>query len=512
MILTFRTIRLSNTNLKDSSRSTALFAALLFVSHPVQTQAVTYIVQRFASMATMFYLLTLVLYIKWRLKTTEQQSSRLLSFLRKQESIQFRLWIPAFSGMTGSLLLYLAVLVSVVLAMKTKETAFTIPFVIALYEFMFFKGKTARRILYLMPFFLMMLIIPLSYLSLAGMDRTFGELISDVGEATAIRHTSRLEYLLTEFRVIVTYLRLLFLPVNQNFVYDYPVFHSFFEPPVFLSLLFLLSILCLGFYLYYRSRITDRALRIAAFGIFWFFITLSVESGVIPLHPIQEHRVYLPSVGFFTAVATALFVLIGRLKNQKVKKAVVIAFFLVPFILACAAYARNAVWQSEIGLWEDVIKKSPGSEDARINLGIVYKSKGLFDKAIEQHAIAIKLNPNNANAYNCLGTVYLAKGLTDRAIKYYETALSLNSDYADAHFNLANVYLDKGLTDMAIAHYKSDIRLIPDDAEAHFNLGLAYQKKGMMYEARKEFDAARLIDPALYQARQPQIRKHGKEK
>ncbi|HWR57705.1 MAG TPA: hypothetical protein VN328_02350, partial [Thermodesulfovibrionales bacterium] len=277
-----------------------LAVALLFVCHPVQTQAVTYIVQRFSSLATLLYLLSLVLYIKWRLGQQESGVRRQETEVRSKKSAGNPLSAMRYA-------LYALSLISAVLAMKTKEIAFTLPLVIALYEFMFFDGGLKKRMLYLVPLLLTMLIIPLS---LMGSTKPLGEIIGDVSEATRVGTAlPRWDYLFTQFRVIVTYIRLLFFPVSQNLDYDYPVYHSFLDPNVFLSFLFLLSIIGIGMWLAYRSWFMahrkrlkangapDNELsaiscqRLIAFGIFWFFITLSVESSVIPIADvIFEHR------------------------------------------------------------------------------------------------------------------------------------------------------------------------------------------------------------------------------
>jgi hypothetical protein len=177
-----------------------LGAGLLFAVHPLQTQAVTYIVQRFASLATLFYLGSLVLYSRARLAQTKG---------------------PSIAWYVGSVL-------CAVCAMKTKEIAFTLPVMIVLYELFFFRGKLVKRFMVLVPLLLTMLIIPLSIL---GVDRPLGEIIGDIGDATQAQSTlSRWEYLATQGRVIMTYLRLVVLPVNQNLDYDYPVSRSFGEP------------------------------------------------------------------------------------------------------------------------------------------------------------------------------------------------------------------------------------------------------------------------------------------
>jgi hypothetical protein len=249
IILTLRTPLLRNSDSNCHSHLMALLGALFFISHPIQTQAVTYITQRYASLATLFCLVSITMYIQSRLTHSEEITERLKS------KRKFRLAVYYFLS-----------IISAVLAMKTKEMAFTLPVIIALYEVMFFEGRLKSRILYLIPFLLTMLIIPLT---LIGIDKPLEDLIGDVSETTKGQaNLSRLDYLFTQFRVIVTYIRLLFLPINQALIYDYPIYYSFFDPNVILSFLFLSVILGLGVYLLYRSRSAYLYSRLIAFGIF----------------------------------------------------------------------------------------------------------------------------------------------------------------------------------------------------------------------------------------------------
>jgi tetratricopeptide (TPR) repeat protein len=504
VVLTFRTPRMETSALAPRSRYIALLSALLFVSHPVQTQAVTYIVQRFASLATCFYLVSLACYIISRLSV---------------RTMPQRVY-------------YVLALLSAVLAMKTKEMAFTLPLAIALYEVMFFKGTLSKRFVRLVPLLLTMLIIPLSLLSF---DMPAGEIMEDIGDKTTVQDMSRIDYLLTEFRVIVTYIRLLFLPINQNLDYDYPVYHSFFAPPVFLSFLLLLALCALGVYLYYASRIVNHESRFIAFGIFWFFITLSMESTLVPLHVIYEHRVYLPSAGASWAISTGAFLLLGGLKGKNVKAFAVSSFILLPLVLSYAAYERNNVWKTELSLWEDVIKKSPKKARAHNNLGMAYEAEGLTDKAIKQYLLAIKLKPDDYGAHNNLGLAYQNKGEIGKAIKSYQMALRINPYFVNAHsnigiaygikgsldkaiehfltalkiqpynlkvlLNLGSAYYRSGLFDKAIDQYNTSLQFHPNNTHAHYYLGLVYLKKGLQNKARREFEAALQIDPAHQQAR-----------
>ncbi|MBI4691373.1 MAG: tetratricopeptide repeat protein, partial [Nitrospirae bacterium] len=476
------------------SSSIALFSALIFVCHPIQTQAVTYIVQRFASLATFFYLLSLVMYIKFRIHDTRytiQDKENHESCIMNRESciVSYASWI-----------MYLASLFSAVLAMKTKEIAFTLPLIITLYEFMFFNDSQFtihdsrfKRILYLIPLLLTMLIIPLTLISI---DKPAGELIDDISEITkGNTYLSRWEYLITEFRVIITYVRLTFLPINQNLDYDYPVYNSFLNPEVFLAFMVLLIFFAFGIYLFYASRVTHHALRLVAFGIFWFFITLFIESGIIPLsNVIFEHRVYLPGIGFIIAFSTATFYVLHFRANIPL-----VTYYLLlatPIIIfPPSTYQRNIIWMDSVSLWEDVVKKSPGKARGHYNLGLTYYGQRQQDKAIQEYKVAVRLMPDYPEAHYNLGNAFIDKGWIDEAIEQYKTVIRLMPDYAEAYNNLANAYDDKGWSDMAVEYYQTTVRLKPDYPTAHYNLGIAYEKKGLTDKAMIEYQTAVRLSP-----------------
>jgi tetratricopeptide (TPR) repeat protein len=550
--LTFRTpffMSFQNSISKQNVSIGAFLASGLFAVHPLQTESVTYITQRFTSLATFFYLLSLVMYIKWR-KDKEQQVKR---------------YAP-------HAMLYAISLLSAVLAMKTKEIAFTLPVCITVYEFMFFRGKLIKRVLCLIPLLLTMLLIPMTLLSLNAPP---GDIAGDMGEVTRDGYTDipRSSYLFTQFRVIVTYIRLLFLPINQNLDYNYPVYHSLLDPAVFLSFIFLLLVFGLGVYLYRISRITHYTLRITAFGIFWFFITLSVESSVIPIRDIIfEHRVYLPSVGFFMALTGAIGAGMERWGSRTAyaKKAIIYVMLAVMLSLSVATYARNTVWKESVRLWENAVEGSPHKARPHYELGVAYFTLGRIDEAINEYQIALKLDPDYFSAHNNLGLAYFnqgrideaineyqivlkldpeyfgalnnlgnayavqgrlaeaikeyqtalkinpdfdegyynlgfayeSQGRTDEAIKEYQTALKLNPDYVDAHNNLGNIYAAQGRIAEAIEEYQAALKIHPDNADVHYNLGITYEEQGEIAEAIKEYQIALKIKPDFAQARQ----------
>jgi hypothetical protein len=426
----------------------AFFTALLFAVHPVQTQAVTYIVQRFASLATMLWMLSLVSYI------------------------QSRLLPGTDSGGIKRSALYMLSLISAILAMKTKEFALLLPIVIAMYDLMFLEGSLKKRFQRLTPIILTMTIVPLSLISssVSGLGKSDAKIW---GQQEII---SRADYLFTQFRVIVTYIRLLLFPANQRFDYDYPIYRSFFIPEVVISFLLLLMIFLGGVCLLGLSRDSARKnrhlYRLMAFGIFWFFITISAESSIIPIADvIFEHRLYLPSIGFFLALVSAVELLrVQWPERTSVQTSLVVALMLVATGLSVATYARNSFWGDRVGFLENEVRLSPGKDRPRTLLGVMYGELGRMDEAVYQLKIATATNPKYGGAHYNLAITYLRMGRLDEAASEYKQTIALKFDYADAHASLGEIYEKQGLLEEAASEYSIALMLSPMSEKTQNNL------------------------------------------
>ncbi len=473
ILLLFRTPKIVSSDLTINARRMAFATALLFISHPIQTQAVTYIVQRFASLAALFYLLAVVCYLKWRQAESTGQS--------------FTLTGIGWYGLT---------LLSTVLAMKTKEISFTLPIMLVLIEVVFFQRRERSRWLPLIPFLFSLLIIPFSRLDVVGgAEEGFAK------ETTVI---SRSEYLFTQFRVIVTYLRLLFLPIHQNLDYDYPIYSSFSEPSVLLSFLFLCTLFGLSIYLVFSSRASS---RLMGFGMLWFFLTLSIESSIIPIRDvIFEHRLYLPSVGFFVScligisrVGQYLVPIKGRPGSFSRSSDWVFLFLLAVMIFSfsLATYQRNQIWTDRIALWEDVVKKSPNNIRAHNNLGLQYRAAGRLEDAMRQYQIILDSDPDYAVGHNNLAAVLEEQAKVDEAIIHYNLALQFKPNYLKPHMSLGLILGKQGRIDEAIPHFLEVLRINPSDALAHNQLAVALAKQGRFDESVPHFSRAIEIDPTL---------------
>jgi tetratricopeptide (TPR) repeat protein len=462
VLVSFRTPVLSGGRLSGRSSLAALGAALVFVAHPLQTEAVVYIFQRFASLVSFFFLLSVTAYAKFRLSGAGPGR---------------RAW-------------YALSVLSACCAMLTKENAFTLPVAILLYEGFFFRGDRMKRVLPLVPLMGTLLIVPALYLTSGGGDTATGALVS-----AGYAELSRGEYLFTQFRVIVTYARLLLLPVNQNIDYDYPLQGALFEPEVILSLLGILAA-GLGAFLLFRRSVREPALRFVSYGIIWFFLTLAVESSVIPIPMLMnEYRVYLPSAGLFAAFVTAVVLLSGTMRRAYGRALVILVIGVLPLLLAGATYARNSRWETRISLWEDTVAKSPMRARAHNNLGRSYEAAGRLEEAGKEFERAVSLFPEYAEARNNLGIAHLRSGAVNEAVEQFKKALELKPDYPEARSNLGNAFMQRGQTTRAIREYRAALRLKPDYPDGHFNLGLAYLAAGSADAARRSFSEALRLRP-----------------
>ena len=449
--LLFITPELKMHRLRKYTKTVALVAALLFVSHPVQTQAVTYIVQRTTSLAAFFYLLSIALYIKARIH------------LDRKERLH--------------ILYYAISLITALLAMFTKEIAITLPVCILVTEYFFFSPslkQLARKFSYFWYMLLLIFVVPAT----SVLSRP--EIITASGFAAETDTISRPIYLLTQFNVISRYLGLLFFPINQSIDYDYPIARGFFELTTFSSFLLLASLFTIGLILF-------RKFRLVSFGIIWFFLSLVVESSVIPIRDvIFEHRLYLPSVGIFLSVSCLLFHGLGERRK--------IIFALSAFIICVASLTtitRNVVWRAPILLWNDAIKKAPNKARPYLNRGVWYSNLLKSDLALKDYNHVIHIKKNAPNAYLNRGILYMEKGEYEYAITEFDKAISYQPFLAYAYANKAVAQMLMGQEYQAYKNWYKAARIEPENAffmnglgsackrTKHYNLAILYFTKAI---------------------------------
>jgi tetratricopeptide (TPR) repeat protein len=458
-------------------RALPLVAGLLFTVHPLATQAVTYVVQRFTSLATLFYLLAVVLYLVARLE------------LRAEGRWSRR----AALAYAGSLL-------AAVAAMKTKEIGVTLPLVALGCELLLFERP--RRIGLVGPIFAAALLVPLAVWMKGGGT---ADLLEDASRLTAeTQQISRWDYALTQTRVVARYLRLLVLPAGQNFDHDLRISRSL-DPAVLACALLLLAVVALAVVAWLRARKVGDPFGLVWFlGVAWFFVTISVESSFIPIRDVLvEHRTYLPDVGASLALGAALLRGIELLHARSVVAPPAAVVGLVVLALGVTAWVRNGTWHDEVTLWSDVVAKSPGKPRAHDFLGSALFARGASEEAIREYRKVIELAPGTAEAaraHSNIGAVHRARGRVDDAIREYEEAIALQPDLARAHLNLGMAYEAEGRLEDATGEYRAVLRLPGldlDRAKAHSSLGAILLRQGRAAEAVQEIEAALALASGL---------------
>ena len=440
MFITLKTPNVKNLIPVKDHQWIALVVALIFVSHPLATQSVTYIIQRTASMVTLFYLFAITLYLKGRLN---QGSTSL--------SIGY----------------FITALIAAIFALFTKENAFTIPLVILLVEISLFK-RDKIIVNFSKPRIILGCIVFLSFLLLlfSRVSSSFFETIPP-----SFGHTYTVtpwNYLLTQFSVIAKYIQLLCFPINLNFDYDYAISNSLIEPRTFLSLGFLSALVGLSIYLFKKQKLIS-------FGIMWFFITISIESSFIPLADlIFEHRTYLPSVGFFMILTIGIYQLMWQ-KNKKIALGLI---FLIIGTNSFATYQRNKVWKNEGTLWNDVIAKSPNKARPYLCRGNYYKNLKRNREALSDFTKSISLNPTYIEPYNNKGTTLYNEGLLTEALSYLNYAIENSPDYTEAYINKGIVLATQKKYSKALENFNKAIAIEPNNADIYINRSLTYLNMG----------------------------------
>lgn len=424
----------------------ALAVALLFAVHPINASAVTYVTQRFTSLATLLYLLAIVAYLRGR----------------------------AAPSVRGAAPYLVASLLATALAMDTKEIAFTLPVTLTLVEATFLAGPWRRRALRLAPFYATMLIIPVTLWSSVAADVGVAQHAIQVTDLMNLDHLPRASYLLTQFPVLVTYLRLLLVPVGLNFDHDFPVFHSLLDPPVVASCCALAMLLALGVQLLAWAGRGGSPFhanhRIGAFGILFFFLTISMSSSVIPINDvINEYRVYLPSVGLYLLLVSGADTALRRAfpppEGPGVRGGIALTAAVALCLLAGATIARNHTWRSGLTFWEDAGRKSPGKLRVARQLATEYLTGGMPGAAVDTLQTLIRLNPDLGRPHFFLGEVYLVTGRIDDAIAEFKRAMAVRSDVAEIHLGLARAYLAQGRRALAADALDAVERLEPGSAD-----------------------------------------------
>jgi len=446
----------------DSIVMIPVFASLLFLVHPLQTESVTYITQRFTSLGTGFYLATVLLYV--------------LSILSKAR--------------VTKILLYSGSLATLILGMQTKEFVFTAPFSLCLISIIVLRKSIWATLRSLVPHMACLVIVPFMVLivneDLAGNAPSLG-----AGKIMNFSGFTQSEYAITQLRVVLSYFRLLVLPYNLNFDPDYPLFKSVIHPEIILSIIIWAAFLAAVLMLLKRTARSIEA-DLVLFSLLWFPLLLCVSSSIVPLPDLMsEHRTYLPSLAFCIGMTAHVQSLRQRYSVEWGARLAVGMCILIA-LFSLLTIQRNNVYSSRLVLWSDTSSKSPMKARPAMALGNICVETGQDDGAFEWLNKAITLNPHYQEAYLSLGSFFMDNGMPNNAIDLYETYLASHIPETRILSNLALAYQSVGDPYRAIEVMKSASTNEPDDeklliiiAELLFHLDRDQEAQLYLEQAKK---------------------------
>jgi len=404
----------------ENAAAVAWVSAVIWLVHPVQTESVTYVIQRTESLMGLFYLLTLYVAIR------AMQSQR------------------PFGWSVLSV-------ICCALGMGSKEVMVTAPVLVLLYDRAFFAGSFAaalqrRRWL---------------YASLAATWVILAALLWSCPRQEQIEGFSiagSLNYAMNQGVVIVHYLRLVVWPKGLCLDYFWPVAKNWgkLAAPE-LAVLWMAAVTVWGLI---RNRLWS-------YPLVWFFGTLAVTSSFVPVKDLVfEHRIYLPLAGLVTLLVMSGYTAAEYSAKQfRIYRAYYIAFTLAAGIiiaLTCVTVNRNKDYNSVLSIWQSVLKVSPDNARAYNGIGVALQSQGRLDEAVSYYQRSIQLSPDYADVHNNIGAVLQLQGKSDQAVSYFRKAVSLNPDFAEAYSNLGSVLTSQGRFDEAISCYLQSLQIKPD--------------------------------------------------
>jgi protein O-mannosyl-transferase len=437
----------------------ALLSAALWALNPINTQAVTYIVQRMASMAAMFYVMAMYFYL--RARQTPSIRAATAWFM-----------LCAFTGL---------------LAVGSKENAAMLPVSLLLMEYTLIKQPeklvTRKRLILLAAAFTAIVAVAATINGTSFFDP------ARLLESYEKRPFTLWERILTQPRIMVFYLTLIFYPMPHrlSICHDIHVSTGLFSPPETIAAIVGLAGLAA------LAVLSRKRFPLFSFAILFFFANHVVESTILPLELIFEHRNYLPSMVLFVPMIAAIYGSWHRLSNPGFMKFCIssgLTLLLIGF--GSATHMRNHVWENEGTLWSDASLKAPGLMRPRVNLGKYFYTLGRYDDALANNVISLSLRPiHRLNEpcvpYHNIGLEYHRRKKFEESLDQYRKALDYDPLYASAHNNMGGVFTDLGEIRKAAQAFRRAVENSLNDSRFRNNLGYALLRLGNMKEAEKEF-------------------------
>jgi Flp pilus assembly protein TadD len=450
---------------------------LLFIIHPIHTEAVSHIKSRDELLSWLFLLLTM--YCS-------------LNFLTKRNY-----WQLVFS------------LVFYFLALLSKENGVTFIVILPLTFYFFTITKLRSIVLTTLPFAVVLGLYVLMRISIVPVMAKAG---TDVLNAPYL-YATPVQHMATALMLLGKYMMLLFYPNPLSCDYSYNQFPyvNFSNWRVWLSVL-----IQAGLILYALMKLREK--NIVSYGILFYFCSIFIVSNIIIDVGtfIGERFLYQPSFGFCVAVVAAGNELIQKIKFKTIQQKFSMVAALIAIVVVLSGFQtrqRNTEWNNDQLLWSSDVKKVPNSALAHENIGNIFmnignsaatpqQQKDDYDTALMQFTTAVKILPNYPITWFNLGDLYTRMGNDDEAEKAYFNCIKQDSTYAKAYDGMGTVYFDKKNYEKALPYFKKGTQLDTTNAITYGNLGACYQMLGQYETAITYYKKSLRLNPNQQSVRQ----------
>ncbi|TBR15420.1 tetratricopeptide repeat protein [bacterium] len=456
-----------------------LFFCLLFIAHPINTEAVTYISCRSDLLVTFFIAAAFIFYAKGRKAV--------------------------------SLFLYIC-------ALMTKETALVFGFLAFAYDFIYSRQAESKKKMFI--FYLAIIGITASYWIYRGAIFHFGatELFLPAAKSTLRGFWPNI---FIQSVISIFYLRLFFWPHPLNLHHEIPDYVSLFHPAVF-SAVFAISVMAVLIF------VLKKKYPLASFGLAWYFICL-IPKFYAPLSfPSMEHHSYLPGLG--------LYFILGQICEEfylKSRRRFIYLASVFIGVFTLLTWSRNAEWKDGLSLYTASVRDNPSSSVAYNNLGIQYANMGLseeaekafkkalvltssvdvhincrlnlakiylnrkrFKEAMDELDRALIIKPSYSEIYQSYGAIYSQMGQKEKSEELWKKGLSFNPRAVGILDNMGMFCLEKGRLEEAELYFRAAIKYNPDDANAYFGLGQIFEHRLNNAQAIKAYEKSVFLNPA----------------
>jgi Tfp pilus assembly protein PilF len=450
-----------------SVRFIAVSSALVFLAHPLAVESVTYIVQRFTSMGAFWVLLCLVLHFK---------------------AVEAAGWRR--HGLKAG------AVAAALLGMLTKEDVVVVPLLAVGLDWLVVGTRLRTTLWRAVPLLVTLPAVPVMVMAVSAAQNG-GEW--SLGQAMHIvnlreKPWGHWQYVITQWTVIVEYLRMIVWPSGQNLYPQWPVYQSVTEGPVLRAAALLLGMFGVVGWLRGRRWMGGQGRLVFAF-VLWFFGTVSVSSGLVPLPDMMaEHRSYLPSIG----VLVALVCVVDRLRQLPGFLPGPLVTGVAVFALSLATCLRNEVWRTDVTLWEDTVAKSPAQFGAWNNLGAAYAEAGDFESAEKALRKCLEIEPRYLGARCNLSSMLIR---LKRWQECYEVTMDLLNSNEKVSQNLDLAY-NVGLSLAGMGRHEESAQVLEQILQKRPNHFFANKVLGMLHHhlqhprrARQYLSRAETVQP-----------------